>query len=89
MRAPKLSVVVVNNPYIVRVVVPTGEWARQDSMYEFHIRNGIAGRYQWSRTAGGDVLEWSFLHAAHAEFFIAEFGGELLSLRSEPPPAAA
>jgi hypothetical protein len=79
-RTAKLNVVVDNNPYIVKVVIPTGAWAYQDSMHEFHIRNGIAARYRWYRTSAGDVLEWDFQYAAHAEFFIAEFGGELLPL---------
>ena len=85
-RGAKLSVVVDNDPYVVRVIVPTGAWDYLDNMHEFHVHNGIIARYRWSRTSTGDVLHWSFQAPAHAEFFIAEFGGELLlSLPSEGP----
>jgi hypothetical protein len=51
-------------------------------MQEFHVRNGIRERYRGQRVRAGDVPRWQFPGPAYAEFFIAEFGGELLpSLR--------
>jgi hypothetical protein len=48
-------------------------------MHEFHVRNGIAERNLWRQAFDdGDVLHWRFEEPAYAEFFIAEFGGELL-----------
>ena len=51
------------------------------AMREFHLRNDVEEHYLWRRTNDGDVLHWSFPEPAYAEFFIAEFGGELVSLR--------
>lgn len=82
VRALRVNVAPDNYLYVVEVVVPTGEWACLDNMHEFHVRNGIAERYRWRRTDAGDVLHWRFPEPAYAEFFIAEFGGELIS----PPP---
>ena len=72
----KFSVVGDNDSYVVKVVVPT------DGMREFHLRNNIAEHYLLCRTNDGDVLHWSFPEPAYAEFFIAEFGGELVHLPS-------
>ena len=63
---------------VVQVFVPPGAWAYLDQMHEFHVRNGIRERYWRQRTGAGDVLRWEFPEPAYAEFFIAEFGGELL-----------
>jgi hypothetical protein len=69
-----------NDASIVEVIVPPGAYL--DRMQEFHVRNGIRERYRWQRARAGDVLRWQFPGPAYAEFFIAEFGGELLpSLR--------
>jgi hypothetical protein len=52
-------------------------------MQEFHVRNGIRERYRGQRVRAGDVPRWQFPGPAYAEFFIPEFGGELLpSLRA-------
>jgi hypothetical protein len=67
------SVVRDNDAYVVKVVVPT------DGMREFHLRNSIAEYYLLCRTNDGDVLHVAFPEPAYAEFFIAEFGGELVS----------
>lgn len=69
----KFSVVRYNDAYVVKVVVPT------DGMREFHLRNNIAEYYLLCRTNDGDVLHVAFPEPAYAEFFIAEFGGELVS----------
>ena len=66
------------DPYTVKVVVPTGAWAYLDDIHKFHLRNGIAERCFCYRTDDGDVLQWHFPEPAYAEFFIAEFGGELM-----------
>jgi hypothetical protein len=77
-RKAKLSVVTPNYPYSVRVVAGTCDL---DDMHEFHVRNGIAEHYLWCRAFDdGDVLHWRFEESVYAEFFIAEFGGELLPL---------
>jgi len=48
-------------------------------MHEFHVRNDIAERYVWCQAFDDNaVLHWRFEEPAYAEFFIAEFGGELL-----------
>jgi hypothetical protein len=48
-------------------------------MHEFHVRNDIVERYVWRQAFDDDaVLHWRFEKPAYAEFFIAEFGGELL-----------
>ena len=72
----KFSVVRDNDSYVVKVVVPT------DGMREFHLRNNIAEHYLLCRTNDGDVLHLVFPEPAYAEFFIAEFGGELVHLPS-------
>ena len=78
-RKGKLSVVTQNYPYVVKVVVPRGAWRDLDNMHEFHVRNGIAERYLWCQAFDDNaVLHWRFEEPAYAEFFIAEFGGELL-----------
>jgi hypothetical protein len=76
----KFSVVRDNDSYVVKVVVPTGASAHLGGMHEFHLRNDIAEYYLWCRTNDGDVLHLAFPEPAYAEFFIAEFGGELVSL---------
>ena len=77
IRKGKLSVGTKNYPYVVRVVAEAGR--DLDNMYEFHVRNGIAEQYLWCQAFDdGDVLQWRFEEPAYAEFFIAEFGGELL-----------
>ena len=78
----KFSVVRDNDSYVVKVVVPTGASAHLGGMHEFHLRNDIAEHYLWCRTNDGDVLHLAFPEPAYAEFFIAEFGGELVSLPS-------
>jgi hypothetical protein len=78
----KFSVVRDNDSYVVKVVGPTGAAAHFDDMREFHLRNDIEEHYLWCRTNDGDVLRWSFPEPAYAEFFIAEFGGELVRLPS-------
>jgi hypothetical protein len=82
MKAIKFSIASENDAYIVEVFVPTGAWTYLDEMHEFHMRNGIQERYRWQRTEAGDILYWRFSEPAYAEFFIAEFGGELV-----PSPA--
>ena len=78
-RKGKLTVVTQNYPYVVRAVVPAGALHDLDDMHEFHVRNGIAERYLWCQAFDdSDVLHWRFEAPAYAEFFIAEFGGELL-----------
>ena len=80
-RKGRLSVVTQNYPYVVRVVIPAGAWRDLNNMHEFHVRNGIAEHYLWCRAFDdGDVLHWRFEEPVYAEFFIAEFGGELLPL---------
>ena len=75
----KLSAVTKNYPYVVKVVVPRGAWRDLDNMHEFHARNDIAERYVWCQAFDdNDVLRWRFEEPVYAEFFIAEFGGELL-----------
>lgn len=81
----KFSVVRDNDSYVVKVVGPTGAAAHFDDMREFHLRNDIEEHYLWCRTDDGDLLHWSFPEPAYAEFFIAEFGGELVRL----PPRKA
>jgi len=76
----KLSIVRDNEPYVVKVIVPIGASAHLDGMREFHLRNDIAEYCLWYRTNDGDVLHLSFPEPAYAEFFIAEFGGELVSV---------
>lgn len=71
-----------NDSYVVKIVVPTRALAYLDGMREFHLRNSIAEHYLWCRTDDCDVLHWAFPEPAYAEFFIAEFGGELISLSS-------
>jgi len=79
IRKGKLSVVTENYPYVVKVVVPSGAWRDLDNMHEFHVRNDIAEQYVWCQAFDGNaVLHWRFEEPAYAEFFIAEFGGELL-----------
>ena len=78
----KFSGVRNSGSYVVKVIVPTGESAYLDGMHEFHLRNDIAEHYVWCRTNDGDVLHWAFPEPVYAEFFIAEFGGELVSLPS-------
>lgn len=78
-RSVKVSNVTDNYPYVVKVVVPTGAWTHPDNMHEFHVRNGIVERYLWHRTAAGDILHWRFPEPSYAEFFIAEFGGDLIA----------
>lgn len=68
-----------SDSYVVKVVVPAGVPAHLDGMRDFHLRNDIAEHYLWQRTDDGDVLHWAFPESAYAEFFIAEFGGELVS----------
>jgi len=76
-RKSKLGVVTQNYPYVVRVVAGAGR--DLDNMHEFHLRNGISEQYQWCQAFDdSDVLHWRFEEPAYAEFFIAEFGGELL-----------
>jgi len=78
-RKGKLGVVTQNYPYVVRVVAGAGR--DLDNMHEFHVRNGIAERYLWCQAFDdSDVLHWRFEEPVYAEFFIAEFGGELLPL---------
>ena len=78
-RKGKLRVVTKNYPYVVKVVVPREAWRDLDNMHEFHVRNDITERYVWGQTFDGNaVLHWRFEEPAYAEFFIAEFGGELL-----------
>jgi hypothetical protein len=79
----KLSVVRNNESCVVKVIVPIGASAHLDDMREFHRRNDIAEYYLWCRTNDGDVLHLVFSEPAYAEFFIGEFGGELVSLPSE------
>jgi len=79
----KFSVVRDHDSYVVKVVVPIGASAHLDGMREFHLRNDIAEYYLWCRTKDGDVLHLVFPKPAYAEFFIAEFGGELVSLPSD------
>lgn len=67
-----------NYASVVEVFVPRGAWAYLDQMHEFHVRNDIRERYRWQRIEAGDVLHWQFPEPAYAEFFIAEFGGDLL-----------
>jgi hypothetical protein len=76
----KFDIVRDNDSYVVKVIVPLGAPAHLDSMREFHLRNDIAEYYLWCRTNDGDVLHLSFPEPAYAEFFIAEFGGELVGL---------
>ena len=79
IRKGRRSVVTKNYPYVVQVVVPRG--ARRDlgNMREFHVRNDITERYVWCQAFDdNDVLRWRFEEPVYAEFFIAEFGGELL-----------
>lgn len=78
----RFSVVRDNGSYVVKVVVPIETSAYLDDMRKFHLRNDIAELYLWCRTNDGDVLHWVFPEPAYAEFFIAEFGGELVSLPS-------
>ena len=78
-RKGRLSVVTQNYPYVVRVVIPAGAWRDLNNMHEFHVRNGIAERNLWCQAFDdSDVRHWRFEKPAYAEFFIAEFGGELL-----------
>jgi hypothetical protein len=73
------SVVTKNYPYVVKVVVPKGARRDLDNMHEFHVRNDITERYvRCQAFDDNDVLHWRFEEPAYAEFFIAEFGGELL-----------
>ena len=75
----KRSAVSKNYPYVVKVVLPRGAWRDLDNMHEFHVRNGIIERYLWCQAPDDTaVLHWRFEEPAFAEFFIAEFGGELL-----------
>ena len=78
-RRVKRSIVPDNYPCVVKVVVPIGSRTHLDNMHEFHVRNGIGERYLWYRTDAGDVMHWRFPEPAYAEFFIAEFGGELIA----------
>ena len=79
IRKGKRSVVTKTYPYVVKVVVPRGARRDLDNMHEFHVRNDIAERYVWCQAFDRNaVLHWRFEEPAYAEFFIAEFGGELL-----------
>jgi hypothetical protein len=75
----KFSVVRHSDSYVVKIIVPIGASAQLDGVREFHLRNDIAEYYLWCSTDDGEVLYLSFPEPAYAEFFIAEFGGELVS----------
>ena len=76
----KFSAVRDSGSCVVKVIVPIGASEHLDGIREFHLRNNIAEYYLWCRTINGDVLHLTFPEPAYAEFFIAEFGGELVSL---------
>jgi len=75
----KFSVVRDSGSCVVKVIVPIGASEHLDGIREFYLRNDIAEYYLWCRTDDGDVLHLTFPEPAYAEFFIAEFGGELVS----------
>ena len=77
IRKGKRSVVTKNYPYVVKVAAPRGAWCDLDNMHEFHVRNGIA-EVRCQVIDDNAVVHWRFEEPAYAEFFIAEFGGELL-----------
>jgi len=77
----KFSVVRDSGSCVVKVIVPIiGASEHLDGIREFHRRNDIAEYYLWCRANDRDVLYLTFQEPAYAEFFIAEFGGELVSL---------
>ena len=73
----KRSVVTKNYPYVVKVAAPRGAWCDLGNMHEFHVRNGIA-EMRCQIFDDNAVVHRRFEEPAYAEFFIAEFGGELL-----------
>jgi hypothetical protein len=75
----KVSVARDSGSCVVKVIVAIGASEHLDGIREFHLRNDIAEYYLWCRTNDGDVLHLTFPEPAYAEFFIAEFGGELVS----------
>jgi hypothetical protein len=79
MRNGKLSIVPDVYSYVVKVVIPTGASMYFDRMHEFYVRNGIAEHYLYRRTEEADIVHFRFSEPAYAEFFIAEFGGALIS----------